>query len=151
MTNLTEAAFTLFDLMNSAERATCLRRLSGQPKPDRPTRKPTVVELWWRDNLLAGRVVPGDEAWPRQIENARLVESFLNSAHGAAYRNMSRRGVETALGRALRKVCPSACVSRPVVREDGIRQRPLARLLPDLERAREEWERAFGTEKWPRH
>ena len=99
-----------------------------------------AIPRWWHDCLSAGAFTP-DGAWPDFISTELAIKGVVDMAGGRLYQKPS----PSDLVQALLKLCPSAYQKQK--QETLGRHRGLS--LPDLERARAEFEQYLaGTVSW---
>ena len=91
-------------------------------------------ERWWFQKLVDGRLLPAEEAWPDEVLSATLADDFAIQTRRQKY---TRRGIETALGKLLRKVCPLIRNDRHAPRPGEDREKYYG--MPTLEEARQCW------------
>ena len=114
-----------------------LPRLTGKA-PSKPGR----YELWWRQKLIDGRVLPDSEDWRTEIVAGALLGNFVREMYLSQFGDEHNRAeLESLLGR----VCGSVeKFSRHSTHGHVI---PCYR-LPSLDEARQLWTAMYGDAPW---
>lgn len=99
------------------------------------------VEAWWFERLQEGAQLPGD-AWREEVARHRLVAAYSTEAERVGIR---RRGTQTELGIALKRLVPGLTTAQRMGEDDEGRWRRLRfYVFPPLETCRRWFEAAVG-------
>ncbi len=97
---------------------------------------------WWHDCLMRGAINEDEDMWTGFVSTADAIDGIMDVAGGRIYRKPGHRNVV----QDMKKLCPSAEQKQKQIHNS--RHRGL--LLPDLHRARDEFEKYIGGEvQWP--
>ena len=147
----------LHDAMSVDERAEFARRVAAWLSEKKPATSGLTLDremLWWRQKLIDGRVLPGDDGWCREVRMGAIADDYIANLGLQA---RSRRGGETACGTFLQRIFGRVQIVRRVVEferplGDGTtrtaRDRARIYILPPLDEARAIWAETHGEEPW---